>query len=325
MVRRIVLYMVLLFSANSWATEGKRCLIVYSYHVGYPWNDTIDQRVTEVLQDECEIVRFYMDSKRNPQPQFIRDKAQQAHLLVQQLKPDVVLAFDDNASKYLVVPYLRDGDVPVVFAGVNWDAKEYGYPYSKATGMVEIAPLEPLFLYAQQLLGRGGKRPLQVHVIDANRYSAIKEFSHIEKRFSKGEMIFYPHFVENFEQWRQAFIAAQSGDIVLLMNNAGIVGWSSSDAEAFVRQHGKALSVAIHGWMKRLVLLTMAKEPEEQGEWAGEAAAAILSGINPKDIPMVSNRRWSSYINQSLLNQINVPLPERLIQRSRWLEEERNE
>ena len=193
---RWFLYLGLLLSTATVGADGqKRCLLVYSYHVGYPWNDAVDQGATEILQGECEIHRFYMDSKRNPDPQFIEKKARQAHAVIEQWKPDVVLAIDDNSSKYLVAPYLKDHAIPVVFAGVNWTVSEYGYPFSNVTGMIEVAPIAPLFLHAERILRSGSRQQLDVHVIDANRYSAYKEYDQIKSHFGGAEMQFHPHFV----------------------------------------------------------------------------------------------------------------------------------
>ena len=49
-----------------------------------------------------------------------------------------MIASDDNAQKYLVVPYLKGTQVPVIFNGVNWDASAYGFPTSNVTGMIEV-------------------------------------------------------------------------------------------------------------------------------------------------------------------------------------------
>ena len=120
------------------------CLYVGSYHAGYHWNDRIEQGLERSLKGVCEVHRFYMDTKRNKGAPFAEGKAEEAKALIDKLRPDVVIACDDNASKYLVVPHLKGSAVPVVFCGVNWTVEPYGYPFPNVTGMIEVAPVRPL-------------------------------------------------------------------------------------------------------------------------------------------------------------------------------------
>ena len=121
-----------------------RCLYVSSYHAGYEWNDGIERGLESVLQGKCEIKKFYLDGKRHLDEKFAKSKALEAKELIESWKPDIVIAADDNASKYLIMPYFKNAAVPVVFCGLNWTAEPYGYPYRNATGMIEVGPIEPL-------------------------------------------------------------------------------------------------------------------------------------------------------------------------------------
>ncbi len=64
--------------------------------------------------------------------------------MIDSWQPDVVIASDDNASKYLIAPYYKGGDLPFVFCGLNWDASVYGFPAKNVTGMVEVAQIPQL-------------------------------------------------------------------------------------------------------------------------------------------------------------------------------------
>ncbi|MBT3473846.1 MAG: hypothetical protein HN454_13600, partial [Gammaproteobacteria bacterium] len=81
------------------SAEKPRCLLLYSYHVGYAWNDGVDEGATRTLADQCTIRRFYLDSKRNPDPKTIRSKVDEVMGVVMAWQPDVMIAVDDNASK----------------------------------------------------------------------------------------------------------------------------------------------------------------------------------------------------------------------------------
>lgn len=97
-----------------------------------------------------------MDTKRNKSDDFIKEVALKAKNIIETFKPDVVIAADDNASKYLIEPYYKNASLPFVFCGVNWDASVYGYPYRNVTGMVEVAGAKKLVDLLKDFV-KGGK------------------------------------------------------------------------------------------------------------------------------------------------------------------------
>ncbi len=124
---------------------GKKVLFVDSYHEGYAWSDGITSGIQKTLEGsgvELKIVR--MDTKRNTDTAFKESAALKAKAEIEAFKPDVVIAADDNAAKFLIEPNYKDASLPFVFCGVNWDEKEYGFPYKNVTGMVEVTPLPQL-------------------------------------------------------------------------------------------------------------------------------------------------------------------------------------
>ncbi len=120
-----------------------KCLHVMSYHRGYAWNDGIEKGVEDTLQGHCRLKKFFMDTKRNTAVAFAEKKARQVIKLIHDYQPDIVIASDDNASKYVVTRF-RNSPIPFIFNGINWTAEPYGYPYNNVTGMVEVAPIIPL-------------------------------------------------------------------------------------------------------------------------------------------------------------------------------------
>jgi hypothetical protein len=75
-----------------------------------------------------ELKVFRMDTKRNADEAFKKDAALKAKAEIEAFKPDVVIASDDNASKFLIEPYYKNASLPFVFCGVNWDEKCTGFP-----------------------------------------------------------------------------------------------------------------------------------------------------------------------------------------------------
>ncbi len=293
------------------ATEApkKRCLYVSSYHPGYEWNDGIERGMDSVLQGQCDVRRFYMDTKRHPEPAWAEAKAVEALALIDSFKPDVLLAADDNASKYLVMPYLRDAALPVVFCGVNWSVSEYGYPYRNATGMVELAPLQPLLKQIRRILP-------WVHralFLSADVATERKDFEYYRRLLARKGVELSARLVNNLADWKQAYREGQGYDFILLNNNAGIGDWDPQEASRFVLDKGRTLSVGTYAWMMPYAAFTITKVPEEQGEWMARVALGILAGLSPADIPIIPNRRWEAWVNAAIVRKHRLDLPHSLL------------
>jgi len=286
----------------------KRCLYVSSYHPGYEWNDGIERGMDSVLQGRCELRRFYMDTKRHPEPAWAEAKAVEALALIDSFKPDVLLAADDNASKYLVMPYFRDAALPVVFCGLNGTASEYGYPYRNATGMVEVAPLQALLKQVRRILP-GAHRGL---FLSADVATERKDYEYYRQLFSRKGVELSARLVNNLADWKQAYREGQGYDFILLSNNAGIRDWDLQEASQFVLDKGRTLSVSTYAWMMPYVAFAITKVPEEQGEWMARVALSVLAGLSPADIPIIPNRRWEAWVNAAIARKHRLELPHSL-------------
>jgi hypothetical protein len=155
----VAMCMAMVFSVGSAFGKnynGKKVLYIDSYHVGYAWSDGVMRGVKTALEGTgVNLKMIAMDTKRNKGDEFKKEAALKAKAEIEAFKPDVVIAADDNASKFLIMPYFKDASLPFVFCGVNWDATGYGFPYSNTTGMVEVTPVPQLI----EQLKIGGRKP----------------------------------------------------------------------------------------------------------------------------------------------------------------------
>ena len=143
----LCMMLVVSFSAvpSEASYNGKKVLFIDSYHEGYAWSDGITNGIKSVVDGKgmnLKVVR--MDTKRNASEDFKKEAALKMKAVIEDFKPDVVIASDDNASKYLIEPYFKGSNLPFVFCGVNWDASGYGFPTSNVTGMIEVTPVPQL-------------------------------------------------------------------------------------------------------------------------------------------------------------------------------------
>lgn len=283
---------------------GGAVLFIDSYHEGYFWSDSIRKAATKVLAEKgMTVTPLYMDTKRNTSEAFKKKAGIAVRDHIEANTYDLVIAADDNASQYVVMPFYKNANLPVVFCGVNWDASVYGYPYSNATGMVEISPIQ-LALKHLQPLANGSRIAILLSDHTTGRKN-LESFKQVLNMTFVGEAL-----VSTFEDWKQAFLDLQeTADMLLLSAPGGISGWDFADAEAFVLSNARIPIGTDEPEYKRLALLGVAKIPEEHGEYAAALAFKILQGALPSEFPVVQSKRGDLVLNMKIAQKLGVRFP----------------
>ena len=280
---------------------GKKVVYVNSYHEGYPWSDAIESGLHKVFDGtgvELKIIR--LDTKQHPDPAFGKSAGESAWSEIQAYQPDVVITSDDNAQKYLVVPFMKNGNIPVIFNGVNWDASGYGYPTANITGMVEVELPDQL---VQLLKSYAKGQRLGYITIDTETERKVVDI--YNQRFFGGQMKTY--WVKTQDEFKTAFLTAQQEvDILFVGNNAGSDKWDEKEMKQFILNNSSIPTGSINDWMAPYSLLTLAKSGEEQGEWSAQTALAILGGKSPADIPLAENKRGQLIVNLDLADKLGI-------------------
>jgi ABC-type uncharacterized transport system substrate-binding protein len=302
-------------ASPSWAALP-RCLFVSSYHQGYAWSDGVQRGIEAVLKGRCELRQFDMDTKRHKTQADKEAAARRARALIEQWHPQVVIAADDNAARYLIAPYFRDAAIPFVFCGVNWSVAEYGFPYRNVTGMIEVAPVRPMIREAQMLTGNGDR----FFYLGADTATEHKNLARFRKVAEALHLSVEYHLVSSLDEWVMAYRQAQDHPYLVIGSHAGITDWDFAAAKQAIVGHTRRLSVTSHEWMMPVSMLGFTKIPEEQGHWAAEAALAILDGLKPSEIPIIANQRWDLWMNMSLLREAGIELPARLRSKAKRFE-----
>ena len=290
-----------------------KCLFISSYHQGYAWSDGVERGLRSILSGQCELKQFDMDTKQHKSIEHKRSSAERARALIASWAPDIVITADDNAAKYVIQAHFKDAAIPFVFSGVNWTVKEYGFPYSNVTGMIEVAPIEAM-LERAIVMADGGRTAFY---LGADTLTERKNLHRFKQAAANLNLQLTHALVPTLATWGDALNEAQSADFVIMGSNSGITDWDQARAEALARQSSKRLSITNHGWMMPYAMFGMTKVPEEQGEWSAKAALAILAGTSPADIPIVANRKWDVWINEVLLHDANVHVPPELRHRAK--------
>lgn len=298
---------------------SRKIAFVNSYHRGYEWSDKIEQSFlqsfgvadsagkSEYRFNGMEIRFFYLDGKQNPQDEKLKIRASETVKLLNQWKPDLIVAADDDASKFLIQPHYSNTETPVLYCGLNWDASAYGFPTPNIRGMVEVAPVRELIDFLTPLAK--GKR---IGYIGADVLSESKELNHYKTilniEFHDGGL------VKSINEWKTLYRRLQkSCDMVIVLSYVGIHNWDIPAMEKFVIEETKVPSGTTTQMVRRLALVSFTRLPEEQGWWVGTQARAVLSGTAMSSIVSTHNVRSAKYVHTELMKKLAIKIPTHLI------------
>ena len=301
---------VVSFASAGFAKDynGKKILFVDSYHEGYAWSDGITEGIQKTLDGTgVELKIFRMDTKRNSGDAFKKEAAEKVKATIEAFKPDVVIVADDNAAKYVVVPYFKDAGLPFVFCGVNWDAAVYGFPCKNVTGMVEVTPI-PQILEQLRPYAKGDR----LGMIAPDIETAHKEADNYRKIFGYEVTDYY---AKDFEDWKKGFTELQGKvDMLIIDSDGGLYKDHADEMKAFVEANTKIPTGAAYDFMAPYALLTYGKVAQEQGIWSAKAALKILDGSSPADIPLAKNEQGVLIINTRIAKEIGAQIPFEVLQ-----------
>ena len=292
---------VFLSAGLSFAAQ-KKVLFVDSYHEGYAWSDGQIQGAKNVLGANYDVKVLRMDTKRNGAEEFKKAAGEKVKAEIDTWKPDVVICADDNASKYVIVPFYKDSTVPFVFCGVNWDASGYGFPLKNVTGVLEVSVINVL-VDSMKKYAKGSR----IGFIGKDNETDRREADNLTKKFG---LQLASKFVNTFDEWKAAYTEMQDQvDMLIFINNAGIKDWNDDAAKKLTREVTKIPSGSTHDFIAPFVLIDYAKLADEQGEIAANMAIQIMNGKSPADLPITTNKKGQLYVNLAIAKKLGIMFP----------------
>ncbi len=285
------------------ANAAKRVLYIDSYHEGFAWSDGITEAIQKTLQGHDVNLKIYrMDTKRNPDEKYKIRAAQIAKSVIENYNPDIVIASDDNASKYLIMPYYKNDSLPFLFCGVNYSADAYGFPYKNVTGMIEVAPVIKLIYSLKHFT-----RIVTVGYLAQDTLTERKDGAYA-KRDVREE--FVERYVKTFEEWKREFLKLQDEvDVLIVGNNGGIKGWNEREAQRFAEANTRIPTGCLLDWLTPYSFLGATRLASEQGQYVASTALKILDGMSIEDIPIVRNTQADIIINMRIAKKLGLKIP----------------
>ena len=305
----IALFLTSALGFFTWFNVSKqRVLVLQSYDTGYSWTRDIDSAIRHVLSTNQHIaVRWHhMDTKRHPWPRFKENAGILARNTIDNWKPDLIIAGDDDAQEYAATYYADDPKVRIVFLGINGQIEPYGYDKlrHKVTGILErkqFNGVRQLLLDYARL--KGITTPLRIVHIGDNSPSVKKDDEFVRAFAWAPVALVDTRLVSTFAEWQQAVEEAQrSADFILTTNYrnlsvsaddqalvapAKVVGWSEG--------HSAIPLIGTNGFfVEDGGMIAIATSPYEQGEVAARMALDILAKRKtPDQIPIESTRQFT--------------------------------
>jgi ABC-type uncharacterized transport system substrate-binding protein len=305
-MRQAILKMLLILMMLCVAPHAharKRVFWLDSYDPTNQWTAELGEAIETTLSGhDLELKIHHMDTKRNKSEEYIRRAAQKAVEMIKEYKPDVVIASEDDASKYVVEPYFKNSSLPFVFCGVNHSGERYGYPYKNATGVIELDPIPKLIFSLSRF-----------HFVDKVGYLAEDGTSaRINGGVYKTQTRFtcVEYYVNSMKEWQKAYRRAQDEvDILIIGNVSAIKDWSGEVAMKTILDDSKIPTGSVLEFMAPYTFIGCIKLASEQGHMAAETALRILDGVPVSSIPIGEPMDGKLIVNLEIAKALGIRVP----------------
>lgn len=305
----IILCGLIILSACS--PRPARILVISSYHPEYLWVQEEASGLEAALQQQSvEIEQFYLDTKRNPGIEWQRSIFSEALTKIGEYRPDIMVVFDDNACQFIsenidVLP------MPVVFAGMNDNPEDYGFPAPNVTGVLERIHLLNSLAFLREL----SPDTDNIYLISDDSPTSRKIF----KRFTQAELenVFSEIILTNdFALWQQKILSWQKQDAalaILLYHTLSVPGNGQSipseEVMDWTLNHNRLPECAVFDFViQDGALCGEIISGYGQGKAAGEIVTEIIRGRKPAEIPMVTPETGEKIINLSRAETLGLSI-----------------
>lgn len=299
--------LLLLFFYSTLSFSQTKVLYINSYHEDF-YSSVIQIQVVKdiLLPENIELKFVHMNTKRIKEDELRKHEGLKVQKVIAEWQPDLVIASDDSASKYVVSKY-KDAELPFVFMGVNWSAEQYGYPYNNVTGQIEVDLAKELIEELQKYTD--GKK---VAFLSGDTLTDRKTLNFYQNNL--GLEFSEVKLVNTFDEWKIAYSSLQNEvDVILFLNNAGINNWDDMEAAKIVKSETKIPTGTTDQSLHPYVLVSFAKDVHEFGEYGAQTALKILNGTSPTMIPITKNKRAKISLNMSLAKKLGIIFPIEMI------------
>jgi len=287
-------------------------LLIFSYHPEYAWQTEETKGVEEVLESEgVQIEKLSMDTKRHTDAEWIEQITEEAVRKIDEYKPDVVIVFDDNACELVAKKYV-DKRIPFVFAGMNGEPEDYGFPAENITGVIERHHIAATI----DLLGRLVPDVKELAVITDNSPTSQGFITDLKKTTIPLPII-EVYTTNDFSDWK-----AKVNELQLKVDAIGLFQYHTikegsreqslppEEVLTWTLQNSALPDFAFFDFTIRGgALCGVTVSGYEQGKAAAEIAVRILKGEKAGDIPIQCPQKGTIIVNETRAKDLNIQIP----------------
>jgi ABC-type uncharacterized transport system substrate-binding protein len=307
------------------ATNRPRIFIAHSYHQQFRWTQLVNKGVAEALKDLNPVVETgYMDAKQRPGPEHLRKAAEELAARITRFRPNIVIAVDDAAQEYLVLPYLLGKDsLQVIFCGVNALPSVYGYPTANVSGVRERWHYRDGIKLLKQLVPKARRTAFLIEDTETGRI-AVDELRLEERQGGPYALALAGvELVKSFQQWQQLVKHYQTrADALVLPLYHSLVDETTGKVVpadkvmAWTNSINRLPTLGLLDYAQEHGLLCGVLESgEEQGYLAGSMAQEVLTRrVEAGTLPVRVNKRGVVLLNLKTAQRLGLSIEYPLIE-----------
>jgi len=312
----------ILLALNIWANnaiaEGKKVLILNSYHPNFQWSDALIEGIMQGLDSAVEqenIFIEHLDGRRFADDSLYFKKIREVLAYkYRNRRPDVVISNDDFAFNVL----LSESDslvkgIPVVFTGLNVLPENIS-PSFEFTGVMEGMDVEgnlhlifSMYPKLSRLVIIGGGTALdQQH---------LAFFRELKKDFVSRELIDSVEFAFWINYSKEELYTKVSqlseGTVILFTSMQRFRDGKYFSYPKHLKEISSLSPVPIFGMYGAVtvgngLLGGRLNKPVEQGRDAGKMAVQILNGRKPSSIPIIDKLKYDYRFDYEQLKKFGI-------------------
>ena len=311
----LILSLIILFSSTQiFATTTKpyRILIFNSYHSGYTWSDEIISGVSTIFESTghpYEIDIEYMDTQRIMSKEYLNNLKITYSYKYENSEYDIIISSDDAAYNFL-----REnsknlfGETPIVFCGVNSFNQNDIKDLPQFTGVVETYDISGTIKLALEQ-NSNIKTIYYINDDSLTGKSIMKEFLPVIEEYSN-KVKFERIDGNNYQNIIDQSINLPEDSIVLfLIYFKDRMDNHFAYDEAISMLYNKCNRPIYGVWDFHIghgIVGGKLVSGYNQGELAALQALEILNGVEPKNIPVITEDTTSFSFDYKILDKYKI-------------------
>lgn len=318
-------FIILLGSFNS----GKpRILVLHSFSKDLPWCRYVDSGMQKVLKKNripVSVQWHYLDLDTSQNTGFQQNAVNEAFRAINRIKPDVLIAVDDESNGYVARNFAGKGSPKIVFVATLLPPEQYGYlKAGNVSGIVEKLPLDAVH---DALLTALRGKTARIAVIGMDDDTGRAELAQVLSFNWAPHRLTLLQAHNNFAEWQKFTLqAADQADVLLVLSYDGLERGNGNHSlmpraqiGEWIEKHSRALPLGIcQTFVEDGGGIGIAPAPLDFGQQAMEMALNWIGAPKGAAPPPVSTSpHFRVGLRSSLLAARGVVMPPIYIEAAR--------